>query len=738
MSKIFKVLILIFVTVITLISASAALFLSVTADTELDNAKLINYSTAVTVFDDDGKEISYSSLKGQKNAVQLKDLQKHTVNAFIASEDRKFYTHGGLNYKRILKAIVTNLSSASFKEGASTISQQLIKNTHLSGDKTIKRKLKEIKLTKQLEKSYSKDEILQMYLNTIYFGHNCYGIENAAQFYFNKRAEQLNLEQSAMLVGLLTSPNNLSPFKNAEKCKNKRNLVLKCMYDCNYIDEKTYGEQIKLPLSATKGNIENIFCDYLSQVLDELDEIGVNCYKLKDGGKIYTYLNCELQTKIEQMQYETDNAIVVKNTENGGINAYKSSIFGAKRQIGSTIKPLLVYAPAIEEKILIPSTKICDEKINFGGYSPENFDKKYRGYVSVSDSIKYSLNTPSVKTINALTLEKAEKYAKKLGIELEEGDKNLSLALGAMSHGINLQKLCEAYSAFPRGGSIIKNCFIKKIEDADGKVIYRNSENKNSVFSQSTCSLINDMLIKTTKEGTAKKLKNNDFDLASKTGTCGNSLGNTDAYAICYTSQNVIGVWLGDAKNQEKEIYGGNQCCKIAQEILNCLYKSPPEKLDRNSGTVNIKIDKREYEKNNKIVIADEIAPITSTLEIKCPKNNVPVEKSHNFSNPTIANPTIFYKNGQVSIILCQTVYYDYLIEKQENNKIITVYDGKWKNEICDSAESFDATYFVTPYYKHGDKKYLGNKIKLPKINTTSKDYEKLPNIAKKDWYKNE
>ncbi|MDE7087004.1 MAG: transglycosylase domain-containing protein, partial [Clostridia bacterium] len=220
------------IVIISLILIAFTSFFLITAGTNLQPEKLIDYGKTISIYDEEGNKLEDTSLATGQKSVKVERLQPHTINAFIASEDRDFFNHNGLNYKRMIKAAYKNITSRSFKEGASTISQQLVKNTHLSNDKTIVRKLKEIKLTKQLERKYGKDDILEMYLNTIYFGHNCFGLQSAANFYFDKSADELNLEQSATLVGLLTSPNNFSPFKNPQKCLTRRNTVLKNMRDC--------------------------------------------------------------------------------------------------------------------------------------------------------------------------------------------------------------------------------------------------------------------------------------------------------------------------------------------------------------------------------------------------------------------------------------------------------------------------------------------------------------------------
>ncbi len=737
MAKFLKISLIILLSLCAVAATLILTFFIITKDARLDESKLLNPNRNILIYDKDGNEITSANTSGNHKSVSLEALEKHTINAFIASEDRTFYSHNGLNYKRMLKAFYKNIVSRSFKEGASTISQQLIKNTHLSQEKTIKRKLNEIKLTLQLEKRYSKDEILEMYLNTIYFGHSCYGLQSASEFYFDKTADKLTLTESATLVGLLSSPNNYSPFKNAEKCLQRRNLVLNAMLECNFIDEETCITAKNQPINATQTNKTGRNADYLNGIFDELEEINTDFYNLKNGCKIYTYLDTELQNFIENIDYSYDNSVVI--TSDGGVNAYKSSINGAKRQPGSTIKPLLVYAPALEEKILSPFTKILDEKVNYSGYSPENFDKKYHGYVSVTDSIKNSYNVPAVKTLNTLTVKTAEKYLTKMNIALEDDEKNLALALGGMKYGLSLKNLTDMYSVFPAGGVYTPSRFIKKIVAPNGKTIFENVRHPSKVFSEGTCSLMNEILTETAKNGTAKKLSGLSLNVAAKTGTCGNSEGNTDAYSICYTSDHSIGVWLGDKANKRTKVSGGNDCCTIAKDILNTLYRNrKPEKLDTQSGTSEVNIDAEEYYENNKIILADPTCPKLNLLKVKTLRGNEPKETSDRFSSPSIPVPTVSVKNNAVNIELCHAKYYAYIIKRHSNGKIKTIYDGKWQKCITDSPPEGYYTYTVTPYFLDGDKKIYGQEITLPAINLNKNNTSpqvKIPDIANKNWF---
>ena len=738
MRKFLKISAIILLCILIIIASLYAAYLIVTKDTVLDSSKLTGSGQHVVLLDDEDNEMTSASLEIQKKSVSVNKLNPDTINAFIASEDRNFYKHNGLNYKRMVKALFKNISSRSFKEGASTISQQLIKNTHLSSDKTIKRKLKEIKLTKKLEKRYSKEEILEMYLNTIYFGHNCYGLQSAAEFYFGKKAENLDLCESATIVGLLSSPNNYSPFKNPEKSLKRRNLVLKSMYDCGFIGEIDYKEAVETPINAEQQSTQDKFGSYISAVFDELEEIDFDQYMLTDGCTIKTYLNRDAQDFIENLDYPCDNAVIITDNTTGGVQAYKTTINGAKRQPGSTVKPLFVYAPAIEEKYLSPFTKILDEKIDFNGYKPENYDKKYHGFVTVTDSIKNSYNVPAVKTLNALTVNTIEKYLTAMDIKLDEDEKNLSLALGGMKFGLSIKELADKYSIFPRSGKFMPSRFIKEIVSKDGKVLYKNDFMSSRVFSEGTCSLINDILIETSRSGTAKKLKDLNFDVATKTGTCGNSDGNTDAYAVSYTSEKCFAVWLGNKDNVRSEITGGNDCCKLMKSILQSVYTEKiPTPLDTKTGTTTINIDREEYEKNNKIIIADPICPKLNLHPVKVLSGNEPNQISDRFSNPTIQTPTITVVNNQVNINLCHAKYYLFTVNRYKNGINTTIYDGMWKNTITDTPNEGQYIYTVTPYFKSGDNTYFGKEIILPTVNIGQSNsiQNEVPDIIHKNWY---
>lgn len=352
-----------------LVLAAFIYYFGVTAGVRLDATRLSEDKAQVCVYDKDGEKIDLPALKQTASFSALPD---YLPNAFVAVEDKRFYSHRGFDYRRIVKAAMKNITSFSFREGASTLSQQLIKNTHLSGEKTIKRKLKEMKLTRILEKNYSKNEILSLYLNSIYFGHSAFGVEEAAAYYFGKSAEVLDAAESAMLAALVKSPNNYSPFRAPEKCLKRRNFVLSLMRDQGFLDDSSYQAAIKKSLPEAPSETNECGKSYLSRVFEEVSEI-YPYEKALGNLKIYTYFDRNLQTRLENVKANSDFSSIVLDNRTHGVKACYSTIgSNIKRLPASLMKPLAVYAPALEENVVTPATPVLDEKTDFGGYSPNN------------------------------------------------------------------------------------------------------------------------------------------------------------------------------------------------------------------------------------------------------------------------------------------------------------------------------------------------------------------------------
>ncbi len=699
-------------------------YLGITAGVRLDPEKLTLDTACVRVYDIGGDPMETA----ERESVSIRSLPAYVPNAFVAVEDKRFYTHNGMDYRRIAKAMLKNAASFSFREGASTISQQLIKNTHLTSDKTIARKLKEMKLTRALERRYSKEEILELYVNSIYFGHNAFGIGSAANFYFGKDAEELTPAESAMLAALVRSPNTYSPFKNPEKCLGRRDFVLSLMLKQGYITTAQYAEARKTPLPALPTeSSRNV---YLSRVFEELSAIFPEAGSGELGSlKVYTAFDKNLQNELESAEVSSDYCAVVLDNRTHAVKALHSTCGTPKRLPASVIKPLLVYAPAIEENLISPATPLSDERTDFGGYMPDDCDGASGKYVSARYALAHSVNIPAVRVLNALGCDRACSYLEKLRLPVEEEDRTLALALGGMKEGFPLPALAEAYAAFANGGCFAPFSTILRVESESGKVIYNYRPQKTRVFSDETCALINDMLKTAAKEGTAKRLACLPFSVCAKTGTAESKNGNTDAYTVAYTAEDAVAVWLGNRDNSPVDATGGGLPANIALRVLKALYADgAPQEFPACGGVERVAFDRLSYENDHKIVLSDPLAPVGENLYELFRKSAMPTEMCDRFSAPKIVCPGISVKNGTVYLELCQTKYYEYEVKRKNRGETTTIYRGKFQKLICDNSvragESY--TYSVTPYYKD----HAGETVTLPSVHIEAGG--ELP----EDWWK--
>ncbi len=683
-------------------------FVAVTAGTNLQPEKLELTQNCVQVFDANGEGIELP-----KTSVCLSELPDYLPTAFVAVEDKRFYAHNGLDFKRMVKATVKNIVTFSFREGASTISQQLIKNTHLSGEKTLSRKFKEVKLARQLEKRYSKAEILELYVNSIYFGHSAFGIGNAARFYFGKEARDLTPAECATLAALVKSPNRYSPFKNAEKCLSRRNFVLSLMAEQGYLTPAQAIEAKREPLPVSPAPEEEE-SSYLSLVWNELTERFPDVSS-GDELKVYTYLDRKLQSELEKTQADSDVCVLVRDNRNHGIKAAYTTCGFLRRLPASVIKPLAVYAPALEENLISPATPVLDEKINYAGYSPSNYGGEYGGYMSVRHALSHSVNVPAVKILNELGTDRACQYLEKMNLPIAREDRSLALALGGMKEGFTLPELADGYAVFANGGYFAPSGVISRVEDEKGRTLYESSPVKQAVFSEDVCALINDMLQTTATEGTAKKLKSLPYPVCAKTGTGGTSSGNTDAYTIAYTKEDTVAVWLGNRDNSPIEATGGGLPANIALRVLKTLYQNPPTPFEPSGNVTEVALDKEEYENNHRLLRADPLAPGYLTKKELFRTCAIPEGESTRFSSPKIEKPLIYMKNGAVIIELCQTQYYDYVVKRQSNDEIKIIYSGKYRKTICDNSvrQGKKYTYTVIPVWQGVE----GTPVELPSVS---------------------
>lgn len=642
-------------------------------DIPLNTEVLTSTQLKIPIYDNDNKLIEEEN-SFSKKSTSLRELPPYVYQAFISIEDKDFYKHKGINPKRIVSASINNIKNRSFSQGASTISQQLIKNTHLSSEKTIKRKIKEIILTKKMEKVLSKEDILETYLNVIYFGNNCYGISSASEYYFSKPCSKLSLSEACLLAGMIKSPSKYSPINHEENSIKRRNLVLKEMLKDKKISEIDYQKGISSPISLNISKHKaNKLNSYSESCLDEAQKIlHLPAKQIALAGyKIYTYQDKNEQKKLDESLKsvnfnDSDYAGMCLDNKSHGITAYigKSvyKILETKRQPGSCIKPILVYAPALNEDIITPETQILDEKIKIGEYSPENVNKKFSGYTSVRDCVAKSINIPAIKTLSYVGIDKAKRYAQNMGIEFDKKDDNYALALGGMTYGTNLKALCSAYSTFANLGRYSEGKFISYITNDKGDIIYKHTPFEKQVLRADASYLMTDILKHTATEGTAKKLSSLGIEVASKTGTAGNSKGNFDAWDISYTPSKTIGVWSGKMDNSPSNIAGGNQPTEVVKNFLkgskNETFEKPNEIVFRDINTIDL-------ENNHTLRLATSDTPQRFRKQCIFSIFNLP-KTSEYFTKLPEADYSISNKSGQKIIKLNAKKYLVYEIYSEE------------------------------------------------------------------------
>lgn len=700
---------------------------------KLEDGKLLLPDTQVVIYSVENEKVPSSFSFSKRSVVCLENLPAHLPSAFVCTEDKRFYRHNGFDLIGIARASVQNLKKGRFSQGASTISQQLVKNTHLTLDKTIGRKLKEFKLTRQLERRYSKDEILEIYLNTIYFGHNRYGVSDAAEFYFNKEAGQLTAAESALLAALVKAPNHYSPFKNPEKSLARRNTVLRLMAEQNALTEKEYKTALNAPLPTANTSVNTR--NYSHFAVEEMDKILENLGATANGKiELFTYLNTNTQAAVENAcaGLDCDKTCIVVDNATHGVEGYCSTVPTIKRSPGSLIKPLIVYAPAFEKGILAPASQILDERTSFGDYSPKNYGNEYHGYVSARTAIAKSLNIPAVKVLNTLGIATANEYAQKMGLEIPKNDQTLAVALGGMEYGYPFSALVDGYTTLACDGRYIPSHFIREIKQ-NGQTIYRREERERTVFSPETAYLITDTLRTAVRDGTAKRLRALPFEVAAKTGTVGVGDKNTDAYTVAYTSNHTVGIWLGNADNSPIATTGGGLPCDAAFRVFKGIYKDfSPDDFDRPLGVQEVALDAYALLREQRLLLADTIAPIAEMKYELFDGRYVPKEQSDRFSAPKIATPKIELREKKVRIFFESTPpsYYRYRIYKKANGNEEIVYDGTAFREFVDEKLTANVAYqyAVQPYFGQN----FGTTVYLPTVFTPKKD---APPIANAPWW---
>jgi penicillin-binding protein 1A len=512
----------------------------------------------------------------KRDPLPLHRIPKPLIQAILSIEDKSFYQHSGIDLKGIIRAIYKDIHARKLVEGASTLTQQLAKTLFLTSEKTLVRKLKEAILAFQLERRYTKDEILELYLNQVYFGSGAYGVNAAARTFFNKPVEQLTLAEAALIAGMPQSPSRLSPLISPERAVERRNIVLKQMFRNKIISEKEFKQSENEPLQLGKNADHRLIAPYFIQhVTNQLEDI-VGATLLYQGGLIVnTTLDYDIQQSAEtavrnrlqeletrmkkhSIKPEPQAAVISLSIQTGGIlsmvggkdfsqSKYNRAV-SAKRQPGSAFKPIL-YACAVE-KGFSQNMLLLDSPVVFSGFGdsppwePENFSKDYMGEITLRKALAFSKNIPAIRLMEKLGVSSVSRFASSLGIQ-SPLHPYLSLALGTAE--MTLLELTAAYSVFPNQGKLIKPFAIAEILDRHGRMIWHAKPRKSIAMSRAGAAIITDMLNGVILEGTGQKAKSLRQPLAGKTGTTNLY---KDALFIGFSPAITTGVWVGQDSSE--------------------------------------------------------------------------------------------------------------------------------------------------------------------------------------------
>lgn len=580
-----------------------------------DKDRLMNANnTGVVLLDKNGQEFYSIGTAAHRDYVKLADISDVTRQALLSSEDKDFYNHSGFSALSILKALYANIAAGDATAyGGSTLTQQLAKNTLLSKNQTIFRKYQELTIAMAIEQRYTKDEILEMYLNSVYFGNNSFGIAQAAENYFGETPSQITLAQASMLIGVLPAPSAYSPVGgNMTYAKERQNTVLSRMVKNNVITdaEKTAAYNEQLTYQPVK-DIDNVAPHFTEMVLQELyDKYGEETVK-RSGYQVTTTLDLGLQNtanaavaaNVSRIQAKggSNAAVVVVDPANGQIRAlvgsidYNNTEFGkvnmatTARQPGSSFKPIF-YARAMADDVIAPASVIRDEKTTFGDWTPKNASGKFYGDVSVRHALGWSLNIPAVKILQQVGVDTAISQAKAMGITTlgDSSQYGLTLALGSAE--VPLTEMTNAYATFADNGQYKDTAIIASISNKYNKTIYAATTKKTEAISKQGAYLISNVLsdnsAKTLIFGSSLNVYGTDGKLKSvavKTGTTDDS---RDGLTIGYTPSIAVGVWVGNNDNTVMKSGGADTAGPIWKAIMKAAIGSSTPSFTEPTGVI--------------------------------------------------------------------------------------------------------------------------------------------------------
>lgn len=528
---------------------------------QIDGLENLHLVAATQVFDSKGQLLA-KLFEENRIVVSIQNVSPYMAQAIIANEDSRFYDHMGIDPIGILRAVVVNLRAGGLVEGGSTLTQQLAKNMFLTQERTFTRKIKEFFLAIIIERKFSKQEILQAYLNQVYFGEGAYGVETGAQVYFGKHASELTLAESALLAGLPRGPSLYSPYADRKAALERRGTVLDGMVKQGYITQEQGDKAQKEPISLSgkkKRAVQaSYFLDYIAKEL--VEHYGANRV-YKGGLKVYTTIDSKVQQGAEGVLGEYQGAVLALDPRNGYIRAmvggrnYEESqinrVLAEVRQPGSAFKPF-VYATAINQG-LTANGMIIDQPINIGGYAPQNYDKKYRGPITLKKGLRWSVNIAAVKLGQQVGMSNVIDLAKNMGMTtLVPNDNNLATALGGLTQGVNLFELSTAYTAFANGGIMSKPVAILKVVDENDQLLEESHLVQQSVLRADVAYIVTNMMQGVLEDGTGTPA-NIGRAAAGKTGTTD---GYETAWFMGYTPELLVGIYVGNDNRTSVGISG--------------------------------------------------------------------------------------------------------------------------------------------------------------------------------------
>ncbi|XJZ26012.1 transglycosylase domain-containing protein [Bacillota bacterium Lsc_1132] len=651
--------------------AGVATFAYMVKDAPKLDPKLLKDPISSKILDMNGKPIAEVGAENREY-VAYKDIPSVVEDAFLATEDYRFYQHHGIDPIRLGGAVLANFKNGFGSEGGSTITQQVVKNTFLTQEKTLKRKVQEAWLAYQLEQKYTKHQILEMYLNKIYMSENSNGVATAAKVYFGKPLKDVTLPEAALLAGLPQSPNNYNPFLHPDLAEKRRNIVLSLMYQHGYISKAQMEQAQKVPVQSTlvkedqrKLN-EKPYDSFVDAVIDEVKKAG-NFDIFSDGLTIYTTLDPKAQLYVDKIlntnevinypDQKFQAGITLLDTKTGEIRAIGGGrnqqvkrgfnyAIDSQRQPGSTIKPILDYGPAIEYLQWGTYNLIEDKPIKYSDGTPfGNWDSRYLGPMTIRTALQLSRNTPAVQTLQQVGTDKAKTFANNLGIPLKEVYE--SYAIGGLRTGVSTLEMAGAYSAFGNNGFYTKPHAVTKIKLRDGTEINTAPETK-VVMKDYTAFMITDMLksvLEFPGTGTAAKVPG--LPVAGKTGTTNytdkemrdynikSSKAVPDAWFTGYTTKYTASVWTGYSDRRTPIEPGPNQ--KIAQLIFKNLMAYVSKDIDTPDFTMPKSVQKVRIEKGT-MKLASDFTPDSEVLTEYAVKGHAPKDVSVKYAklNPPI------------------------------------------------------------------------------------------------------